>query len=70
MKLIPDWKQAPKWFSVQALSLAATIQATWALIPDDLKASIPQEWVAGATSVILVLGVLGRILDQNKYPSQ
>lgn len=66
MKLIPDWKQAPRWFSTQAMAFAGILQAAWFGIPDDLKASVPQEWVAGLTAALMVLGILGRIVDQPK----
>ena len=64
MKFVSDWKKAPKWFSTQAMALAIIVQATWATIPPEMQASLPQEWVALGTSLLLVLGVFGRLLDQ------
>lgn len=65
MKLIPDWKQAPRWFSTQSMALAGIVQAAWLGVPDEMKASVPQEWVAGLTGVLMVLGIIGRLVDQN-----
>lgn len=66
MKFVSDWKQAPRWFSTQAMVLAGIIQAAWATIPPEMQDSIPQEYVAALTSLLMVLGVFGRLLDQSK----
>ena len=66
MKLIPDWKSAPRWFSTQAMALAGIVQAAWLGIPDDMKASVPQEWVAALTGALMVLGIVGRLVDQGE----
>lgn len=62
--LVDDWKQAWKWFSVQGMALAATIQATWILIPDDLRSAVPQNITSGITIGLLALGVFGRVVRQ------
>ncbi len=62
--LIPDWQRAWRWFSVQAMVLAGAINGTWAVIPDDMKASIPAGFVQWLTIALLVFGVAGRLIDQ------
>ena len=53
-------------FSVQAMVFAGAVLATWAALPDDLKATLPG-WVDNAAAIaILVLGVIGRLVDQSK----
>jgi hypothetical protein len=68
MKLVDDAKKAWRWFSVQAMVLAGAIQGSWIFIPDDMQLSIPKGVVQGATIVLLVLGVAGRLVDQTKQP--
>ena len=64
LTLVEDWRKAWRWFSVNAMVLAAAIQGTWLQIPDDMKASIPPALVSYSTIALLVLGVLGRLLKQ------
>jgi membrane-anchored protein YejM (alkaline phosphatase superfamily) len=66
MKLIDEWRKAWKWFSVQAMVLAGTAQAAWMAMPDDLKASLPQNAVQWGTFILLVFGIAGRLVDQEK----
>lgn len=65
LQLVEDWRKAWRWFSVNAMVLAAAIQGAWLQIPDDMKASIPPALVSYSTITLLVLGVLGRLLKQD-----
>lgn len=64
-KLVPDWKQSWKWFSTQAMALAVAIQGAWMFIPEDMKSSLPKDLVGYVTMVLLVLGVAGRLVNQD-----
>lgn len=64
MKLIKNWRQAPKLFSVQAQAVAMAILGTWAAMPDDWKLMINPRVVYGLAIITLVAGVLGRLIDQ------
>lgn len=64
MKLVANWRRAWRWISVQAMVLAGALQGAWMFVPDDLRASIPPGVVQGFTIVLLVLGVIGRLVDQ------
>ena len=64
LQFVEDWRKAWKWFSVNAMILAAAIQGTWLQIPEDMKAGIPPQFVSGATIALLVLGVAGRLVKQ------
>lgn len=66
MKLVSDWKQAYKWISVNCMTIAAAVQGAWVYIPEDLKTSAPRNLVTIITVSLLVLGVVGRIIDQEK----
>lgn len=64
MKLIPNWRHAWRMFSVQAMAIAAAIQAAWPTIPGDLKSAIPANVVHWVSLVLLVAGIAGRLVQQ------
>ncbi|WP_062560379.1 hypothetical protein [Paracoccus aminovorans] len=64
MKLVSDWRRVWRYYSTQAMAIAATVQLTWAQLPDDMRASVPPHIVSYATGALLVLGVIGRLVDQ------
>jgi len=64
MKLIAEWKQAYKMFSVQAMGLSTAGLTTWALLPEDLKAALPHWLVPAVAAATLALGIAGRLVSQ------
>lgn len=66
VKLIDNWRKALRMFSVQAMVIAGAIQGAWVFIPPEMMASIPSEWVRVITIALLVLGVVGRLVEQPK----
>ena len=66
MKLIDEWRQAWRWFSMQAMVLVAAIQAGWAAIPDDLKAHFPPRLITILSIGLLFFGIGGRLVSQKK----
>lgn len=64
MSWIPEKKKAWKMYSVRAMLLASAIQGAWMALPKDMQDSIPQTWVMVAGSVLMVLGIVGRLWDQ------
>jgi hypothetical protein len=60
MKLVPHWKSAWKWFSVQAIALAAL----WETIPLEAKAVLDPSTQSWITLGLLVVAGLGRMVDQ------
>lgn len=68
MKLIPDWKDAWKWFSVQALAVLVALPLVWASLPADLKAFVPDGWERWILIAVAAAGLIGRIIDQNRQP--
>lgn len=64
MKLIEEWKQCWRWFSVHALALAGAIPVVWAELPDDMKASIPASAMATITGIVALCGIVGRVVKQ------
>jgi len=66
MRLVDEWKNAWRWFSLQAMALTAAIQAAWATIPDDLKQHFPARLVTVVSVGLLLLGIGGRLMRQRK----
>lgn len=64
MKLIENWREAYRLFSVQAMAIATAILGAWLVIPDDLQATLPQ-WIPKAAAITaLVCGMVGRLVQQ------
>lgn len=66
MKLVPQWKQAFKWFSVQAHVAQVAIVGTWTTLPDDMRSAVPVRFVLVAVAVVGAAGVIGRLVNQEK----
>lgn len=64
MKLVDNAKNAWKWFSVQALAISGAMPLVWLNIPDEMRNTIPPDYVMLATCVMAVLGLIGRVVDQ------
>lgn len=64
MQIVEDAKQAWRWFSMQAMVVALAIQGAWEVIPADMKASIPPQYVTYTTLCLLVFGIAGRLVKQ------
>lgn len=65
MKLVDNAGSALRWFSVQAMALQATALSVWLAMPEDMKATIPDDLVAGGAVLLAVLGIIGRLIDQS-----
>lgn len=66
MKLVEDWKKCYKWFSVQAMSVSAATLGAWEVLPERFQKAIDQTTIKQMVCVLLVLGVIGRLVDQQK----
>lgn len=64
MRLIPNWRKAWRMFSVQAQAASFAILGTWQAMPDDLRSRVPEPVVFGIVGALLVLGIIGRLIDQ------
>jgi hypothetical protein len=64
MKMVSDWKQAPKWVSMHAMTYALAIQAAWVAIPSDLQALVHPIVAHVVTGILLVAGIIGRLVRQ------
>lgn len=77
MKLIDDWKNAWKLWSVQLNiftiiilailnDLPSHIIASWSLLPEEFKSQIDQEIIAYVSIVLVILNVLSRLISQTR----
>lgn len=66
MKLVPDWKRAYRWFSMQAMALSLALLGAWELLPADLKEALPEAYTRVAAIVLLLAGLAGRLVKQEK----
>lgn len=67
IKLIENWRDAYKMFSVQAFALIGFlmgIQQAWDSIPDVVKAFIPQEYIGKITLFLAIVGAIARLVQQ------
>ena len=66
IRLVDDWKRAWRWFSVQAFLLLGAAGPVWAMIPQDWRSAVPSQWMGWAAAVLAVVGIAGRIINQDK----
>jgi hypothetical protein len=64
MKLVPDWKDAWRWFSVWAMSLSTAAPAAWLAVPEDMREAVPAEWLAVGAVTLGIAGLIGRLVAQ------
>lgn len=62
---VPYIRQFWRLHSIQAMGVAMAIQTTYAGLPEGMQQAIPHAAVAGLTSVVLGLGVVGRLVRQD-----
>lgn len=65
MKLVENWKDAWKWFSVHCLVLVALIPTVWLELPPEAKEAIPASWMSTITLVVGICGIIGRFIKQS-----
>jgi hypothetical protein len=64
MKLVPDWRDAWRWFSVQALAVIIALPVVWVALPADAKSFLPDSLEPWILMLIAVGGLVGRLVDQ------
>lgn len=70
MTLIENWRSAWRMLSVQAMTIAGALQGAWLYLPDDMRSSVDPTLMHGITIALLVLGVVGRMVKQDKVSGQ
>jgi hypothetical protein len=64
MKLREDWQKFTQFISIRAIALAGAIQTTWLALPDDMKSTLPHNFVSYLTMALLALGAWGVMVKQ------
>lgn len=66
MRFVANWRDAWRWFSVQAFAVIIALPMVWMALPPDVKAMLPDGWGQWIAVAIAAAGLLGRLVDQNK----
>lgn len=66
MRLVPNWKQAWRWHSVQILAVLTALPAVWMQLPADLKAYVPEAAQPWILTVIAFAALVGRVRQQGQ----
>lgn len=66
IKLVKNWRECLKWFSVQVPAINSALILTWTQIPTKFQDAYPVKWLLATVLFLLVLGVYGRLVDQSK----
>jgi len=66
VRLVENWRQAARWFSVQAFAAIIALPMIWASMPADVKAYLPDEWKPWIMVALAAAGVIGCLVDQKK----
>jgi hypothetical protein len=65
VKLIPNWREGWRMFSVQIPTLNVAFLATWAALPVKFQDALPLPWVIGIAVALIVAGIFGRLVHQD-----
>jgi hypothetical protein len=69
MKLIPDWRQAHSFWSIQISLLGAIFSGAWVALPA-FQGYLPPTYFAVVCIVVSILVVLLRLIDQPNVPTR
>lgn len=64
LKLIDNWKKGWKFISVHCMVLSQAVLGAWMALPPEMKQAVKLEYVAAAAIALLVIGTVGRFVDQ------
>ena len=64
-KLVPDAREAWKWFSVQASAAVLALPVVWPQLPDDFQNAIPGGLVT-VMAICSLVALVGRVVKQGK----
>jgi hypothetical protein len=65
MKPVADWRNAWKFYSVQAFVAIAALQAAWETLPPEAMSVIPETWRGYVTLGLALAGLVGRLIPQD-----
>ena len=70
MTFIPNIKQAWKMFSIQAQTINAGLILTWQSMPIAFQSAFPVQYLLILAVILLVLGIVGRVIQQDNVIKQ
>lgn len=65
MKLVPDWKEAPKWHSTQIAGVLAAFPYAWEQMPQEWTEQVGGNGLIIISALLFVGFLIGRIRDQD-----
>lgn len=66
VKLIPEARNWWRMFSQWAFIAAGALQGAWLVLDDAQRAALPDNAISIITGAVVVLGFVGRLIDQPK----
>ena len=69
-RLVPNWRQAVRWFSVRAMTLGIALQGAYMALPPEMLATLPPHVGQWVTMAVLVCGIVGRVIAQPDLEAQ
>lgn len=64
LELVDDWRSFLRWYSSWSHILVAQAGAAWLVLPEDWRAAVPAEYLAGFALFFGAAGLVGRIIKQ------
>lgn len=65
MKMVDDARDAWRWISMRLYFLQGAAASSWLMVPEDMRAAVPSDWLAIAAVIMAVAGVFGRLVKQD-----
>lgn len=70
MRLIDEWKVCYRYLSVQANGIGAAMMVGYSSMYEQLKENFPPKYMAAITAAVFILGIIGRLVSQEKKVSE
>ena len=62
---VATWRESLRWYSQRVNMALISVAPVWLALPEDMRASIPQTWLAVFAATMGVLGFAGRLISQD-----
>lgn len=62
--LVPDYREAWRWWSVRISTVLAALGPAYLSLPQEIRDDIPVEWLPYVSPVLLLSIVVARVVDQ------
>lgn len=65
IKTVAPWRESLRWYSQRVNMALIGVAPVWLALPEDMRAAIPQAWIAAFAATMGVLGFAGRLIAQD-----